>query len=76
MKRNHIHMAKKSDLAKHRINSSVFLAINTQDAIAAGVKFFQSANGVILSPGNSSGIIPAKFIKSATIRGKTIVFNP
>ena len=69
-------MAKKSDLAKHRINSSVFLAINTSDAIVAGINFFQSANGVILSPGNSSGIIPAKFIKSVTIRGKTIVVNP
>jgi len=76
MKRNHIHMAKNSDLAKHRINSSVFIAINTSDAIAAGIKFFQSANGVILSPGNSSGIMPAKFIKSATIRGKTILINP
>ena len=68
-------MAKKSDLAKHRINSSVFLAINTSDAITAGIKFFQSANGVILSPGNSSGVIPAKFIKSATIRGITTLFN-
>ena len=71
MKRNHIHMAKKSELAKHRINSSVFITIDTSAAIQSKIRFFQSANGVILSPGNAEGIIPANFLKAVTVKGKT-----
>ena len=32
---------------------------------ADGIRFYESVNGVILSPGNSNGVIPKKYFKKA-----------
>ena len=64
MKRNHIHMAKgEFGDAKSgaRFSSEVIITIDGNGAIKDGIKFFESDNGVILSPGNSNGVIETKY---------------
>lgn len=63
MARNHIHMAKglsddKTVISGMRKNSTVFIFVNVEAAMAEGIQFGVSANGVILSPGNTEGYIP------------------
>ncbi|KAG8994622.1 hypothetical protein FRB93_001537 [Tulasnella sp. JGI-2019a] len=63
MQRNHIHMAKgmagdSSVISGMRGSSTVFIYVDVDRAIASGIRFYLSANGVILSPGDSKGFIP------------------
>ncbi|KAG8923431.1 hypothetical protein FRC01_012767 [Tulasnella sp. 417] len=63
MARNHIHMAKglsddQTVISGMRKNSTVFIYVNAEAAMAEGILFSTSANGVILSPGNDKGFIP------------------
>lgn len=63
MKRNHIHFASAIPstaqvISGARASSTVFIYIDVPSALQAGIKFFQAANQVILSPGNEAGIIP------------------
>lgn len=44
-----------------RGNSQVLIYIDVSKAIAAGIKFHRSANGVILSEGNDRGFIPPEY---------------
>lgn len=46
-----------------RNSASIFIYIDLQKAIDAGIEFGLSTNGVVLSAGNAEGIIPAKFFE-------------
>jgi len=66
MKRNHIHFAcgkpDKNVISGMRYSSKVHIYIDTVAALEAGIDFFISDNGVILSPGvKETGILPAKY---------------
>ncbi|KAG8887557.1 hypothetical protein FRB98_009463 [Tulasnella sp. 332] len=63
MQRNHIHLAKGlsgdgSVISGMRASSTVLIYIDVARALASGIKFYVSANGVVLSPGDSRGFIP------------------
>ncbi|KAJ8919269.1 hypothetical protein NQ315_003853 [Exocentrus adspersus] len=78
MKRNHIHFARglpgdESVISGMRSSAEVFIYINLPLALSEGIKFFKSANGVILSPGNDMGIIePRHFLKVCDVRGNLL----
>ncbi|KAG8891593.1 hypothetical protein FRB99_003467, partial [Tulasnella sp. 403] len=65
MQRNHIHMAKglSSDedvISGMRKDSTVYIFVDVEKALAEGIRFFVSENGVVLSPGDEEGIIPVR----------------
>lgn len=70
MGRNHIHFAKglpgaDGVISGMRKSCQVLLYIDTAKAKAAGVKCFESSNGVLLSPGDDSGLMgPHLFAKA------------
>lgn len=75
MNRTHIHMAKglpgdSNVISGMRKSSTVFIIINVEKALSEGITFFESTNGVILSPGNESGVIPPTCFKEVQIREK------
>lgn len=81
MSRTHIHFAITDDFVKGnqqqsgiRSNCQVMLYVDMDSAMKDGLEFFMSDNKVVLSPGDASGVIPAKYIKKAVDRanGKTI----
>lgn len=51
-----------------RKNSSVLVYIDIQAALIAGISFFISDNGVILTPGNEQGFLPYEFFKRVESR--------
>jgi 2'-phosphotransferase len=51
-----------------RKNSSVLIYIDIQAALAAGVKFYLSENGVILTEGNDKGFLSYEFFKRVESR--------
>lgn len=63
MQRNHIHMTSDADWSKLGIrnNCDVLIYINTEAAMAAGLDFYRSKNGVVLCSGDSLGHLPADF---------------
>ncbi|KAI0085740.1 KptA family-domain-containing protein [Irpex rosettiformis] len=67
MKRNHIHLAQglpgTGVLSGMRRSSSIFIYIDLENALRAGLKFYLSANGVVLSEGDSHGFIPPQFFQ-------------
>jgi len=65
MERNHIHFAVGTDaLSGFRKDCEVLIFIDVHKAMAAGIQFQRSENGVILSRGiRDSGIIPPEFFK-------------
>lgn len=53
-----------------RNSCEVLISIDTVKALAGGIKFFKSANNVILSPGNEEGFIRPVYFKTAiTLEG-------
>ncbi|KAF9690753.1 hypothetical protein EKO04_010988 [Ascochyta lentis] len=46
-----------------RTSSTILIHINTPAALAAGIPFFVSQNGVILSAGNEEGVLPYSFFE-------------
>ncbi len=46
-----------------RNTSSVLIFVDIRQALEGGIKFWRSANGVILSDGNDSGVLPVEFFK-------------
>lgn len=64
MKRNHIHFAREKNLMFGlRKNSEVYIGIDVINAIKDDIKFYESDNKVILSPGiGDKGIIPFKYL--------------
>ncbi|XP_046683855.1 tRNA 2'-phosphotransferase 1-like isoform X3 [Homalodisca vitripennis] len=74
MSRVHIHLSP-HEPGDHRIisglrpNVQVLVYVDVDKAILGGISFFKSANDVILSEGNSSGLIePKYFLKIKDIR--------
>lgn len=63
MSRNHIHFAKSKNVSSGiRKNAEVFIYVNIKSAMEDGIRFYESSNGVILSPGiGDEGIIPTKY---------------
>ena len=74
MKRNHIHMAKgEFGEAKSgaRFSSEIIITIDGNTALADGILFYESDNGVILSPGDETGIIkPKYFLNVYDVKGR------
>lgn len=61
MKRQHIHMAGGMPgevISGMRNTAKVVIMIDLQKCFDKNIKFYESLNGVILSPGNEEGIIP------------------
>ncbi|XP_037694076.1 tRNA 2'-phosphotransferase 1 isoform X2 [Choloepus didactylus] len=55
-----------SCLCRHAdINCQVAVFIDGAKALADGIPFFCSTNGVILTPGNADGFLPPKYFKEA-----------
>ncbi|XP_077997135.1 tRNA 2'-phosphotransferase 1-like [Glandiceps talaboti] len=70
MKRNHIHFApgepgEDGVISGMRGNCQVIIYLDLDKALQDGIKFFISANNVILSAGNEEGLIPAKYFTDA-----------
>ena len=68
MSRRHIHMvdsfethAESGAISGVRRSARVHVHVDAAAAMAAGITFHRSANGVILSAGNADGFIPAEF---------------
>ncbi|KAL1600591.1 tRNA 2'-phosphotransferase [Paraconiothyrium brasiliense] len=53
-----------------RKSSTVLIYIDIKAALEAGIKFFVSENGVILSEGNEKGLLPYEFFKRVESRKK------
>ncbi|XP_016071886.1 PREDICTED: tRNA 2'-phosphotransferase 1 isoform X1 [Miniopterus natalensis] len=68
--RTHIHLATglpgdPGVISGMRPNCQVAVFINGPLALADGIPFFRSANGVILTPGNADGFLLPKYFKEA-----------
>ncbi|KAI0339418.1 hypothetical protein BDW22DRAFT_1456092 [Trametopsis cervina] len=65
MKRNHIHLAQglpgTGVVSGMRRNAAIFIYIDVQKALDAGIKFDLSSNGVVLSEGDKTGFIHPRF---------------
>ena len=77
MKRNHIHLAagppsqeegSQPALSGIRRDCDLLVSVNAALAISAGVPFFRSANGVVLTPGDERGVLSAEFFRSVVRR--------
>ncbi|KAH8104042.1 KptA family-domain-containing protein [Cristinia sonorae] len=76
MKRNHIHLAQGTGVISGMRNASqVFVYVNVNSAIASGVKFGLSSNGVVLSEGNDNGFIPPSFFEKVVTRQGAILLD-
>jgi len=69
MNRNHIHFAagepgEEGVISGMRSSAPVFIYIDVEKAMNDGIKFFKSANNVILSPGNGDGFIMPQYFKT------------
>lgn len=70
MGRNHIHFAagepgENGVISGMRSSCEVIIKLNMEKAIKGGLKFFRSANNVILSPGDADGFIRPCYFDSA-----------
>ena len=62
MKRKHIHIAESDDsISGKRASCNVKIYIDTEKAMNDGIKFYRSSNNVILTRGNSKGILESKY---------------
>ncbi|XP_013922751.1 PREDICTED: nucleoside diphosphate-linked moiety X motif 22-like isoform X1 [Thamnophis sirtalis] len=74
MGRTHIHLApglpgEGAVLSGMRDSSEVAIIIDIPKALADGIAFFRSANGVILTPGNADGLLlPCYFSRALQLR--------
>lgn len=69
MGRNHIHCTSDHNLVSgFRASSDVLIFIDGPQCLRDGIKFYQSSNGVILSPGNEQGVIECKYFVKVTDR--------
>jgi len=63
MSRKHIHIAETEDaVSGQRKDCNLKIYINMQLAMQDGIEFYRSSNGVILTPGNSDGLLLPKYL--------------
>lgn len=80
MKRTHIHFATglpsdKGVISGMRSDVDVLIFIDVTRALQSGIKFYQSSNGVVLSPGDERGVIkPKYFLRVCDRRGWYLLF--
>ncbi len=53
-----------------RKSSQVLIFIDVAKALQAGIKFYLSANGVVLTPGNAKGYLKPKFFQRVETLGR------
>lgn len=71
MKRTHIHMAAGFDVVSGiRSNCTVAIVVDVRRAMADGIKFFVSDNGVVLTSGNADGFLEPRYF-AAILDAKT-----
>ncbi|XP_073207869.1 tRNA 2'-phosphotransferase 1 isoform X2 [Lepidochelys kempii] len=68
MGRNHIHLAPGLPgdghvLSGMRQDCDVAIVIDGPQALADGIQFYRSANGVILTPGDAEGLLPPQYFQ-------------
>lgn len=68
MKRKHIHLAKgtlddPNIISGIRKDVQIYIFIDLAKALADGIKFYESDNGVILTPGNAEGYLEPKYFE-------------
>ena len=67
MNRNHIHLAQgiagQNVISGMRNSSQILIYIDLPSALSAGMKFYLSANGVVLSEGDENGFIKPVFFR-------------
>lgn len=67
MNRQHIHFAKSLNATSgSRNNCNLIVYVNMAEAMATGIEFYESTNGVILTEG-INGVLPAKYLSYAEI---------
>ena len=60
-----------------RRDASVLVWVDVQRSISdGGLKWWRSANGVILTEGDPRGMVPIEFVKRAEKRGGAILWEP
>ncbi|KAF9442254.1 hypothetical protein P691DRAFT_779493 [Macrolepiota fuliginosa MF-IS2] len=71
MKRNHIHLAQDvggdNVISGMRRSSQILIFIHVQKALDAGIKFYLSDNGVVLTEGDETGYLKTKFFDRVEI---------
>ncbi|GAU96831.1 hypothetical protein RvY_08210 [Ramazzottius varieornatus] len=79
MTRNHIHFSKgepSADMAVSgiRANCDVLIYLDVDKALKDGIPLFESANGVVLSPGNADKCIPSTYFLKVVdrVHGKLV----
>jgi 2'-phosphotransferase len=71
MSRTHIHFATGFDAVSGiRASCTVLIVVDVRRALADGLKFFTSANGVVLTSGNAAGFLEPKYF-AAILDAKT-----
>ncbi|KIP02297.1 hypothetical protein PHLGIDRAFT_16631 [Phlebiopsis gigantea 11061_1 CR5-6] len=67
MTRNHIHLAQgvpgSGVISGMRNSASILIYVDVQKALDAGIKFYLSSNGVILTEGDEHGFLRAEFFR-------------
>ncbi|KAJ7572311.1 KptA family-domain-containing protein [Mycena floridula] len=76
MNRKHIHMAQgfseKGVISGMRTNARVLIYVDVSKALGDGIRFFQSRNRVILTPGDATGFLhPRYFSRVERVRKET-----
>ncbi|EEQ39930.1 hypothetical protein CLUG_04058 [Clavispora lusitaniae ATCC 42720] len=73
MARNHIHLACNEPWSRSgsRASSTVFIYIDIDKCLSAGISFYRSKNGVILTSGNAQGCIPSEYFARVERRSKS-----
>ncbi|KZT70806.1 hypothetical protein DAEQUDRAFT_667090 [Daedalea quercina L-15889] len=77
MSRNHIHLAQgipgSGVISGMRNSSQILIYVDVQKALDAGIKFFLSDNGVVLTEGDEKGFLsPDFFARVETTRGEAL----
>ncbi|KAF9499556.1 hypothetical protein BDN71DRAFT_1441687 [Pleurotus eryngii] len=67
MSRNHIHLAQgladEGVVSGMRKSSEILILIDVEKALGDGIKFFLSANGIVLTEGDARGFLDPKYFK-------------
>nr|GAT51417.1 tRNA phosphotransferase 1 [Mycena chlorophos] len=71
MSRNHIHLAQGFEgkvISGMRKSASILVFVDVARALVAGIPFFLSFNGVVLTPGNEEGLLEPRFFSDIIYR--------